>query len=128
MEEGSEPPSDLERQIFLIQERFPGKEAEFLTQELRENFGKAHYDPEKGRISYNFLEDAMFCYTNYQLKAMEEHKWLRSEQEGRDVGEQAAKEYLDKHHLEFRSFWKRTHNYIPSNDESKRRPKGCCCK
>lgn len=40
-----------------------------------------------------------------QIKEIEIHKWLESEKANRDLGEEAVKDWIEKHAEEFRKRW-----------------------
>lgn len=40
---------------------------------------------------------------------IEVHKWIESEKAGRDLGNEAVKDWIDKHAAEFREKWNREH-------------------
>jgi hypothetical protein len=42
-----------------------------------------------------------------QLEEILEHKWIMSEKEGRDLGEEAVKDWIDKYAAIFREYWER---------------------
>ncbi len=41
---------------------------------------------------------------------IEVHKWIESEKAGRDLGNEAVKDWIDKHAAEFREKWNREHS------------------
>lgn len=48
-----------------------------------------------------FMED--------QVKEIEKHKWIMSEKAGRDLGNEACKDWICKYAKQFREFWFATH-------------------
>lgn len=44
-----------------------------------------------------------------QIKEIEIHKWLESEKAHRDLGEEAVKDWIEKHAAEFRECWEKEH-------------------
>lgn len=40
-----------------------------------------------------------------QIEKILRHKWLISEKHGRDLGEEAVKDWIDKHASDFREYW-----------------------
>ena len=48
-------------------------------------------------------------YMADQIKEIELYKWLESEKANRDLGEEAAKDWIEKHAAEFRERWEKEH-------------------
>ena len=48
-------------------------------------------------------------YMADQIKEIEIHKWLESEKANRDLGEEAVKDWIEKHAAEFRERWGKEH-------------------
>jgi len=48
-------------------------------------------------------------YMADQIKEIEIHKWLESEKANRDLGEEAVKDWIEKHAAEFRERWENEH-------------------
>lgn len=44
-----------------------------------------------------------------EMHEMEVHKWIESEKAGRDLGDEAVKDWIDKHAAAFREKWNREH-------------------
>ena len=42
-----------------------------------------------------------------QIREILKHKWIMSEKEGRDLGEEAVRDWIDKHAAAFREYWER---------------------
>jgi len=42
-----------------------------------------------------------------QIIEILKHKWILSEKEGRDLGEDAVKDWVEKHAADFRKFWEK---------------------
>lgn len=40
-----------------------------------------------------------------QIREILKHKWIQSEKEGRDLGEEAVEDWIQKHAAEFRAYW-----------------------
>ena len=40
-------------------------------------------------------------FIHYQVNEMEKHKWLESEKAGRDLGQKALLDWVDKHYAKF---------------------------
>lgn len=48
-------------------------------------------------------------YMADQIKEIELYKWLESEKANRDLGEEAVKDWIEKHAAEFRERWETEH-------------------
>lgn len=48
-------------------------------------------------------------YMDDQIKEIELYKWLESEKANRDLGEEAVKDWIEKHAAEFRESWEKEH-------------------
>lgn len=48
-------------------------------------------------------------YMADQIKEIEIHKWLESEKANRDLGDEAVKDWIEKHAAEFRARWEKEH-------------------
>jgi hypothetical protein len=48
-------------------------------------------------------------YMADQIKEIELYKWLESEKANRDLGEEAIKDWIEKHAAEFRERWENEH-------------------
>ena len=48
-------------------------------------------------------------YMADQIKEIELYKWLESEKANRDLGEEAVKDWIEKHAAEFRERWEKEH-------------------
>ena len=46
---------------------------------------------------------------NDEIKEIEKHKWIKSEQAQRDLGQEAILEWITKYAKEFRENWEREH-------------------
>ena len=46
-------------------------------------------------------------YMADQIKEIELYKWLESEKANRDLGEEAVKDWIEKHAAEFRERWEK---------------------
>lgn len=53
--------------------------------------------------------EKMKRYMADQIKEMEIHKWIESEAAGHDLGEDALKDWILKHAVEFRKHWEEEH-------------------
>ena len=53
--------------------------------------------------------EKMKRYMADQVKEMEIHKWIESEAAGHDLGEDALKDWILKHAVEFRKHWEEEH-------------------
>lgn len=53
--------------------------------------------------------EKMKKYMADQIKEMEIHKWIESEAAGHDLGEDALKDWILKHAVEFRKHWEEEH-------------------
>jgi hypothetical protein len=42
-----------------------------------------------------------------QIQEILKHKWILSEKEGRDLGEEAVKDWIQKHAAKFRAYWQK---------------------
>ena len=42
-----------------------------------------------------------------QIGEILKHKWIKSEEHGRDLGEEAVKDWIDNHAAAFREYWER---------------------
>ena len=42
-----------------------------------------------------------------QIREILKHKWIMSEEHGRDLGEEAVKDWIDKHAADFRKYWEK---------------------
>ena len=64
-----------------------------------------------GSLSYIFDEEyeKLKQYMADQIKEIEIHKWLESEKANRDLGEEAVKDWIEKHAAEFRERWEKEH-------------------
>jgi len=40
-----------------------------------------------------------------QIREILKHKWIMSEKQGRDLGEEAVKDWIDKYAPDFREYW-----------------------
>ncbi len=52
-----------------------------------------------------------------QREEMQRHKWIESEKAGRDLGEQACIDWVEKHAARFRQQWEQT---LPEGDRHPR--------
>lgn len=48
-------------------------------------------------------------YMSDQIKEMEIHKWIESERANKDLGEEALRDWINKHAEEFRKKWEEEH-------------------
>jgi hypothetical protein len=42
-----------------------------------------------------------------QIREILKHKWIMSEKEGRDLGEEAVEHWVRRHAADFREYWER---------------------
>ncbi len=108
----------LEEQIEEVKEDYPEDISVQLIEELKQENGTTPccwYDPKIKKIVYCSAKCALQAYLCHaQRKKIEEYKWLESEREHRDVGEQkAGDEFTDKFAEAYAAFWRRTHKFIP---------------
>ena len=49
--------------------------------------------------------EKMKKFMSDQIKEVEIHKWIESEKANRDLGEEAIKDWIEKHAADFRKKW-----------------------
>ena len=52
---------------------------------------------------------AFIEYMKAQVHEIDVHKWIESEKAGHDLGDQAAKEWIEKYAETFRKEWNKAH-------------------
>lgn len=50
-------------------------------------------------------KEELLQYNHSQLCEMDKHKWIESEKQGRDLGEEAYLDWIKCHSLQFRKEW-----------------------
>ena len=50
-------------------------------------------------------KEEVLLFNKIQMKEMEDHRWLESEKEGHDIGENAYLDWILKHAKKFREEW-----------------------
>lgn len=53
-----------------------------------------------------------FKFMKDEIEEIEKYKWIRSEQEGRDLDEEACEEWVNKYARRFREEWENKHGKI----------------
>jgi len=96
-----------------IEDDYSIEDVKTMKYELERYNGKCYYDENKKKIMYGKMEDAMKAYCGIQEKEMENHKWIESEKAHTDLGYKKIKEWVCKYSKCFRSYWQRTHIFMP---------------
>ena len=55
-------------------------------------------------------------YMADQIKEIELYKWLESEKANRDLGEEAVKDWIEKHAAEFRERWEKANGKLEEDE------------
>jgi hypothetical protein len=99
-----------------VEDDFDPQSAAQIRIELTRFGDKCHYDEVRKKIIYHNHQEALEAYLALQREEMERHRWFESEKAHCDLGEPLLADWIRKYSSKFAKYWRKTHVYIPSND------------
>ncbi len=101
-----------------LEQHYDHQTAATMRCELERFSQTCHYDERTHKIVYNSDREAMAAYLAIQRDEMERYRWIESEKQHADIGQNAFNDWVKRYSEQFSRYWRTTHAFIPAaNDE-----------
>jgi len=98
-----------------LENDYSSEDVKTMLYELKAHSDCCYYDEHKKKIVYKTANIALKIYCEMQINEINKHKWIESEKNHQDCGNEKVKEWVNFYSGDFRSYWRRTHLFIENN-------------